>query len=254
MEKKNQILADHKLVKKKLKPPLFHAFQNWETQFNEVPYLYKVLPEIVWQGFLNQKYGVAVASTITMKLLDTINEARNFEKGKLFCMISNFELLTENQIDKVLGKLFLDSDYKKIIEAILPFMRMFPECPLKVLLYNPLSESTKDDVEYVKFVIMPLLNKTSKEATFLLANTIFYAFQMDILKVTADSKLLNLNQIEFYPDTEESKMIASALRASINMFVQKDSFIIEVSDKWQNYFWNQAYKLEPNNIDNLYFG
>lgn len=252
METKKKILSDHKLVKKKLEPPFFHSLPGWKTNFNEVPYLYKVLPELVWQGFLNDKYGVPVASNITMKLLEIIHAARNFEKGKLFCMISNFELLTEKEIDKVLAKLFLDSDYKKIVDGILPFMRMFPECPLKVLLYNPLSEPTAEDLTYVKSVIKPLLNKTTKEATFVLANAIYYAFQMDILKVHADSKLLNLKQIEFYPDTEESQMIASSLRASINMFVQKGAFI-EVSDKWQNYFWNQAYKLEPHNIDNLYF-
>lgn len=252
MESKKKILADHKLVKKKLEPPFFHLLPEWKTQFNEVPYLYKVLPELVWQGFLNEKYGVPVASTITMKLLDAINVARNSEKGKLFCMISNFELLTPKDIDKVLGKLFLDRDYKKIVDAILPFMRMFPECPLKVLFYNPIKEPTAEDISYVKSVIKPLLNKTSKEATFALANAIYCAFQMDILKVNADSKLLNLNQIEFYPDTEESQMIASSVRASINMFVLNGSFI-EVSQKWQTYFWNQAYKLEPYNIDNLYF-
>jgi len=252
METKKKIFSDHKLVKKKLEPPFFHSLPGWKKNFIEVPYLYKVLPELVWQGFLNDKYGIPVASSITLKLLEIIRAARNEEKGKLFCMISNFELLTEKEIDKVLAKLFLDPDYKKIVDAILPFMRIFPECPLKVLLYNPLSEPTENDLAYVKSVIKPLLNKTTKEATFVLANTIYFAFQMDILKVSSDSKLLNLKQIEFYPDTEESQMIASSLRASINMFVQKGQFI-EVSDKWQNYFWNRAYKLEPHNIDNLYF-
>jgi hypothetical protein len=252
MVTKKKILSDHKLVKKKLQPPFFHSFPGWKTQFNEVPYLYKVLPELVWQVFLNDKYGVPVASSITLKLLEIIRIARHEEKGKLFCMISNFELLTEKEIDKVLAKLFLDNDYKKIIDAILPFMRMFPDCPLKVLLYNPLSKPTKEDLVYVKSVIQLLLDKTSKEATFVLANAIYYAFQMDVLKVHADSKLLNLNQIEFYPDTEESQIIASSLRASINLFVQ-DGVFIKVSNNWQNYFWNQAYKLEPHNIDNLYF-
>lgn len=252
MESKKKILADHKLIKKKLEPPFFHSLPEWKTQFNEVPYLYKILPELVWQGFLNEKYGVPVASTITMKLLNVIHLARNSEKRKLLCLISNFELLTPKEIDKVFGKLFLDSDYKKIVEAILPFMRMFPECPLKVLLYNPITEPTAEDISHVKSVIKPLLNKTSKEAIFALANVIYYAFQMDILKVHADSKLLNLKQIEFYPDTEESQLVASSLRASINMFVQNGAFI-EVSEKWQTYFWNQAYKLEPFNIDNLYF-
>ncbi len=248
-ERKNKILKDHKLVGKKLLPPFLHSFPG---QFNESPYLNKVLPEIIWQGFLIEKFGVPVASSITLKLLEEIQSARNFEKSKLFCFISNFELLSQNQIDRILGKLFLDSDYKKIIEAILPFIRTFPECPLRALLYNPIAECNDEDITHVKSIIKPLLDKSSKEATFVLANTIYFAFQMDILKVPEDSKLLNLNQIEFYPDNEESKIIASLLRASINIFVQQDIFI-EVSEKWQKYFWNQAYKREPHNIDNLYF-
>lgn len=252
MGTKKKILEDHKLVKKKLEPPFFHSFSGWKTNFIEVPYLYKVLPELVWQGFLNDKYGVPVASRITIKLLEIIRVARNEEKGKLFCMISNFELLTEKEIDNILGKLFLDPDYIKIIDAILPFIRIFPECPLKVLLCKPLSEPTENDLAHVKKIIKPLLNKISKEATFMMANTLYFAFKMDVFKVHADSKLLKLKEIEFYPDTEESLLIAGILRASINIFVQKEMFI-KISDKWQNYFWNQAYKLEPNNIDNLYF-
>ena len=252
MATKKKILADHKLVNKKLEPPLFHSLPGWKTNFNEVRYLYKVLPELVWQGFLNDKYGVTVAFSITLKLLEIIRAARNEEKVKLFCMISNFELLTEKEIDKVLEKLFLDPDYKKIVDGILPFMRIFPECPLKVLFNNPLSEPTENDLTYVKSVIKPLLNKLTKESTFVFANTIYFAFQMDILNDHPDSKLWNLNQIEFYPDTEESQKIAEILRATINIFVQEE-LIIEVSEKWQNYFWNQAYKLEPHNIDNLYF-
>lgn len=253
MKKRSKILGDHKLVNKKLKPPFFHLLSELKTQLNEVPYLYKVLPEIVWQGFLNAKYGVPVASSITLKLLEIIRVVRNKEKDKLFCMISNFELLTKEEGDRVLATLCLDSDYKKIVNSILPFLKLFPDCPLKALIYNPISEPMKEDLVYVKSVIKPLLDKSTKEATFVLANTTYYAFQMDMLKVDAESSLLNLNQIEFYPDTEESQMIASSLRAAINMFVQDGPFI-EVSNRWQNYFWNQAYKLEPFNIDNLYFG
>lgn len=251
MAKKKKILDDHKLIKKKLLPPLFHLLPGWETQFMETPYLYKVLPEIIWQGFLNDKWGVSVTSRITYKLLEEIERARNFEKGKLFCFISNFELLTSKQLDFIIGRLFLDSDFKKIIEGLSSFIRVFPECPLKVLFHTSIAEPTNKDVEYVKRVLTLLLNKLSKEATFMLANTVYYAFQMDVLKVTEGSTLLELPKVQFYPDTEESKMIASYLRATINPFVQGP--FIQVSNKWQNYFWNQAYKYEPFNIDNLYF-
>ncbi len=167
-------------------------------------------------------------------------------------MISNFTLLEEKEVDSILGTLFLDSDYKKILDALLPFIRVFPECPLKVLFYNSVSESTEEDLTYVKSVIRPLLDKTTKESTLVLSNAIYYTIQMGFLAIGANNKLANLNQIKFYPDTEESQMVASSVRASINIFVKNDNFI-KVDKSWQTYFWNQAYRFEPYNIDSLYF-
>jgi len=246
---KSKILSDHKQVGKKLLPPFLHSFPG---QFNESPYLYKVLPEIIWQGFLNDKYGIKESVEITLYLLNTIREATNLEKGKFFCFISNFETLDEKQIDKILSRLFLNGNYKKLTEAIQPFITVFPECPLKKILYNAIPEYSENDLQYVKNVMNKLLNKTGKETTLILANTIYCANQMGILHVTKDSCFLHMDEVVNYPDTEESKKIASFLRASINPFVVNDTFVFQNSD-WSKYFWNRAYKLEPFNIDNLYF-
>ncbi len=237
-------------MRKKLQPPFFHALPGWQKHFNEVPYLYKIFPEIIWQGFLNEKYGVRVASTITLKLLKIIQVARQFEEGYFFCFISNFELLTPNQIDEIKTNLFLDADYKKINEALLPFIKVFPECPLSKLQYSSPPKYNDADLMYVKSIFTPMLNKLSKEATFTLASVIYYAFELDMLHVAKDSMLLKLNQIHHYPDTEESEQIASTLRATANFLVH-ENFLIKKSE-WQKYFWNRAYKLEPYNIDNLY--
>lgn len=249
MKDKSKILSDHKQVGKKLLPPFLHSFPG---QFNESPYLYKVLPEIIWQGFLNDKYGIKNSVEITMYLLNTINDATHLEKGKLFCFISNFETLNEKQIDKILSHFFLNDNYKKLVEAITPFINVFPECPLNKILYNAISEYSENDLQYVKYITNKLLNKTSKEATLILANTIYCANQMGVLHVTKDSCFLHMDEVINYPDTEESKKIASFLRASINPFVDNDTFVFQNSH-WSKYFWNRAYKIEPFNIDNLYF-
>lgn len=249
MKDKSKILSDHKQVGKKLLPPFLHSFPG---QFNESPYLYKVLPEIIWQGFLNDKYGIKNSVEITMYLLNTISEATNLDKGKLCCFISNFETLDEKQIDKILSRFFLNYNYKKLVEAITPFINVFPECPLNKILYNAIPEYSENDLQYVKNITSKLLNKTSKEATLILANTIYCANQMGVLHVTKDSCFLHMDEVINYPDTEESKKIASFLRASINPFVGNDTFVFQNS-YWSKYFWNRAYKLEPFNIDNLYF-
>ncbi len=231
---------------------MLDVFPGWQVHNNEVPYLYKVMPEILWQAFLNERYGVKETVEITMYLLETIRDATNLEKGKLYCFISNFELLNEKQIDKILAHFFRNPNYKKIEEAIRPFINVFPECPLSKLFYNPTPEFSQNDLEHVKNIINKMLSKMEKEATFCLANIIYYAFQMNVLKVNRDSELFKLNEIEHYPETEESKKLASFLRASINPFVANDNFVLQKSN-WSKYFWNRAYQLDPYNIDDLYF-
>ncbi len=252
MKNKNKILSDHKQVGKKLLPPFLHSFPSWQTQFSETPYLYKVLPEIIWQGFLNDKYGIKNSVEITMYILETIRETTDLKKGRLFCFISNFETLNDKQIDKILSCFFMNSNYKKFVEAITPFINVFPQCPLNKILYNAIPEYSESDLQHVKNIINKLLNKKSKEATLILANTIYCANQMDVLHITKDSCFLHMDEIVNYPNTEESKKIAGFLRASINPFVVNDTFILQNSH-WAKYFWNQAYKLESFNIDNLYF-
>lgn len=246
---KSKILSDHKQVGKKLLPPFLHSFPG---QFRESSYIHKVLPEIIWQGFLNDKCGIRKSVEVTLHLLKTIREAINLENGKLLCFISNFETLDERQIERILSLLFLSDNYKRLIEAIGPFVRVFPECPLSKILYKAIPEHSESDLRYVKDIMSRLLSKTSKEATLVLANTIYCANQMGVLHVTKDSCFLHMDEVINYPETEESKKIASFLRASINPFIGNDTFVLQNSN-WSKYFWNRAYALEPFNIDNLYF-
>ncbi|PKP06789.1 MAG: hypothetical protein CVU10_04310 [Bacteroidetes bacterium HGW-Bacteroidetes-5] len=246
---KKKILSDHKQVGKKLLPPFLNSFPR---QLYDSPYLCKVLPEIIWQGFLNDKYGIKNSVDITLYLLHAIHEATKLEKGKLFCFISNYEILDEKHIDKIRSRLFFNNNYKKFLEAIQPFISVFPECPLRKIFYNKIPEYSKKDLQYVKNITKKLLNNDSKETTLILANTFYFANQMGVLHLTKDSCLLNMDEVINYPDTGESKKIASFLRASINPFVGNDIYIYQNS-MWSKYFWNRAYQLEPFNVDNLYF-
>lgn len=243
----NKILSDHKMVGKKLVPPLL---QN--HQFNELPYINNILPEIIWQGFLIEKYGVKSSVELSLFLLTTIRDSANIESGKLFCFISNFETLNKTQVDKIVSQLSSNKNYNKILDALRPFLNVFPECPLNKILQNNISDYSKQDLEYVKMVTTQLLDKNSKETTLVLANTIYCANQMGVLKVTKDSCFLRMDEVFNYPNTEESKKIASFLRATINPIVGNDTFVFQNSN-WSKYFWNRAYKLEPFNIDNLFF-
>lgn len=246
-----KVLSDHKMVKKKLIPPMLQEKPGYDIKHIDVSYIDRVLPEIIWQAFLNDKLGVTKGSQISLELLKEIQSILGVDKCKLFCFISNFELLTKSQIDSLNSVLFLNEGFKEIKEAILPFIKVFPDCPLNVLYHEKIPKFNDDDLNYVKSIISSILDKTSVVSTHSLSNTFYYAFQLERIKVHKESSLLKLQEIQFYPDTEISLMVAGSLRASINMFF-RDEFII-ADGKWRNYFWNRAHQIEPNNINNLYF-
>lgn len=246
-ESKNKILSDHKMVGKKLIPPFLHSFN-----FSELPYVHNILPEIIWQGFLLNKFGIKHSVELTLFLQNTIQDFAKTEKGKLFCFISNFETLSDSQVENIISGLSTIGYYKKIIEALTPFLNVFPECPLNKIFKINSTKFSKEELDYVKTITNQLINKKSKETTLILANTVYCANQIGVLHVTKDSCFLHMDEIINYPNTEESKKIASFLRASINPFVGNGTFVFQNSH-WLKYFWNRAYKLEPFNIDNLYF-
>lgn len=225
---------------------------DWDKQYTNVSYIDKVLPEIIWQAFLNDKLGVTRGSHISLKLFKEIESILGVDKGKLFCFISNFELLTKAQIDSLVGVLFLDEDFKEIKEAILPFIKVFPECPLKVLYHEQISKFSDKDLDYVKSIINSILDKTSVISVHSLSSIIYYAFQLERIEVHKESSLLKIQEIKYYPETEVSRIVAGMVRASVNAFFQSDIFIVNDSE-WRNYFWNRAHQIEPNHIDNLYF-
>ena len=112
MKHRKRVLSDHKLIGKKLKPPIFQAFKDWETNFQETSYLDYVLSEIIWQAILNNAYGLTIASNITLKFLKEIQNHKPANNLRLFSLISNYETLTKEQLDLILNALKDDNEFK----------------------------------------------------------------------------------------------------------------------------------------------
>lgn len=248
MSKQKKILADHKLVNKKLKPPIMQGLPGWETHFIEVPYIDKVLPEIIWISILNDKHGVTTASDLTLNLLKAIDESFGEKSSTLFSFLSNFETLHDTQISHVKRKCLDELSY--INDSLSSFYRVFPDCPLIALDQKGPGPIDSHDIEYIKQILDKLLDKVGKETTFSLSTVIYHAFELHRLTAFKDASILKLNKIHLYPTTEESKIIASTIRSTVNMFIGSEHFLVNDS-KWSKYFWNRAHAIAPNNIDSL---
>ena len=96
-------------------------------------------------------------------------------------------------------------------------------------------------------MLLLLVDKTSTESTFLLANSLYFLMINGKMKVTKDSLLAKLPLIQDYPNSEISKMIASAVRATSNLMFNKP-IIERKNNTWVNYFWNRGLELEACEI------
>jgi hypothetical protein len=74
------------------------------------------------------------------------------------------------------------------------------------------------------------------------ANGVYIAFVTGKLQVAPGLSLANFPAIEKYPETEESRRVASGVRMAVNMFI---GMAEQSPNDWQKYFWNRGLELEP---------
>tara|TARA_R110001606_G_scaffold62165_1_gene144904 strand:- start:1463 stop:2197 length:735 start_codon:yes stop_codon:yes gene_type:complete len=242
-----KVLEDHKLVKKKLQPPIFNSFKGWKSEFIEISYINKIVPEIVWIAYLNNFIRVPKTVELISYLIENINNTKSASEYSQNLFISNYEKINIKEIKTLEGEKF-----KYLKEQIRSFINIHPECPInKIFNIKPEKPNASEITEYKKILNL-LLDKTSILSVHTLSNIVYHLIDNKNLSVGQDSIFVELNKIKDYPKTMFSKKLASSIRASLNPIMCNDNFVLQES-QWQKNFWNNTYKLEPYKIENIYF-
>ena len=232
-----RILSDHKKVGKKLIPPLLSVIG--ESDFS---YVKKGIPQIIWLSLLIEKLGLKKGTELAVDFAKIIDELEI--KKDVPYYISWFTDINETDEKLIKDKLRLHNVYDKINIALSDLLNVYPDCPL-----NKIFESKKFDnsnIETIKKLLISLYNKQSKEATFSLANAVHLMGVCGKLQMTKKTEIRDFNNIIDYPETDDSRMIASFVRATTNLMLSDQ--IIENSNEWVSYFWNRGLELEPCEI------
>ncbi|MBR9917496.1 hypothetical protein GYB29_07410 [bacterium] len=239
-KKKKQILSDHKKQGKKLVPPLLtignHNFISWVD---------KVLPELLWMACIIDYCDLKKGIEICISVAEAAQSAQNVEKNNWFAPVSTYSKLSKPQ-QKKMSKILADKEQLKSIQhALKPLAFFYPDFPLSFVFGNEQIQIKEQEVVLQEFkrMLLPLYDKTSKEATYIQANAIFLLFQAERLKVPSGSSLTQINEISNYPDTDLSRMVASSIRASINTFFGNE-LMHDIDSNWCEYFWNRGMELE----------
>lgn len=231
---RKKILTDHKKVGTKLVPPLLSVMGE-----SDYSYVEKGIPQIIWIALLNKKFGLKTGTSISLEFVQIIDSLKL--KKDVPYNISWFSDTKNEDISKIKDDLKLAKVFDKIRDGLGPLLNVYPKCPLsKIFGFQNYSD---DDISIIKETLIELYDKYSRESTFALANTVYYMGMCKKLHIVKNSHLENLENLIHYPKTEESKIIASMIRATTNMLLS--DITIKDNKEWVHYFWNRGLELEP---------
>lgn len=251
---KKQLLSDHQKMGKRFIPPMMQFPRedvNWRG---------KVVPEFLWLGLLNERYGVTIGSDLCVMLARAAAQAngvdaREFKKKfgqspkQWFATTSSYDSLTDKQRRDIVKKYMTARQRNLIYEALSPLISFYPHCPFKFLFDDVPSNDGKEELIRFKSLLSQLFDKYTEPATFMLAGAVLIGFCTNRLRVIVNddrqsediSSLANFPAVQNYPHTEQSRAVAAGIRGSVYSLCGFDS----ESQEWCDYFWNRGLELEP---------
>lgn len=248
---RKSVLSDHQRVGRRFIPPMLQ-FGNLQG----ISISQRIIPELFWMALLNDYYGWQGGAELSLSLaraaaLATGISPDEFKKPdgqapkELFATTSAFRTLTEEQKGQLIRSLKLSFKWESLVRGLSPLVSLYPECPLAFLFEGARLTRTKEDLAYVKGVLKELFDKYTKQSVSMFANAIYIAFCTNKLRVFEGSLLSKFPAIQDYPETEESRAIAAAIRASVY------SFFSDTPPEWGIEFWNKGLELEPCDYDGV---
>lgn len=223
------LLSDHKKIGKKLVPPMMQIGSLRLTSWMDTG-----LPECVWLAVLHEELGLGEGIKTAVELC----KAASRIEPTTFVVVSDFEALSFgawHELRASFGPML-----EKVCTALSRFFRVYPECPIAKLCDAPVQQPSESDTQWIKALLSSMFDKASRPSTMALATFVYVQMAQGRLFIQPGSALSKLPDVEQYPDTPESRRIASAVRATVNTFAGRIEKPI-----WPRYFWARNFALEP---------
>lgn len=230
------MLESHKRIGKRLVPPLAEI-----GPLNEVPWVDRLLPELLWIGLLNAEHGLATGALVCAEVARAAKpELKELDQNAILCLTSSFALFRQGQLARIRERLESARVLSDFQVAISPLCGAYPKCPLAGLTRGI------DDVESatakIREVLPSLFNRWDEAATFVQIHAVYMTFMQERLSVSPDTSFANFPAVEAYPRTAESRQIAAGCRGVVNMLLSDSLNDGEMS--WPGDFWNRGLELE----------
>lgn len=233
-----KVLSDHKRKGKRFIPPILQL----ETKVNtEIRWKYWI-PEFIWLSMIIHNRGMLKSIKFIERVTELLNNT-DTKKLKWFMPLSYYDRLNSEK-KQYIKEILTKNDILNSLKDDLYFLNLFyNDFPLKFLFSgNELNENFIKLDQY-KIIISELYNKNSVISVNTLFLTIHSFTYYNKINVYKGFELPDLNSIFTYPDSEDSRILASFIRSTIPFIY--DNYRNEINDSttvpWVKSFWDQNF-------------
>ena len=213
-------------------------------EFNGVNWLEEILPEIIWIGLLQNKFGLRLGNKLALQVSETTNELLSARGHKKWLATSScYTELSEEEKTEVKEKINKLGFLNHYEQAFSLFAFLYPKFPLAFLVSDRNDTENILDHSEFKIYLSSLYDRTNATTVFMQATAVDMAFQSGILTCSPQTSLAKFPEIANYPNTEISKKVASAILSTLNSFFGNKN-IFPSTDEWRKYFWNRGLQIE----------
>ncbi|MFZ1424804.1 MAG: hypothetical protein WAS55_13355 [Saprospiraceae bacterium] len=229
------------IKKKKKLVPEFLNFVGGE--FPGISWQGQKIPELIWIGFLINTIGLKKTIGLIIEYHKIFSEVVSDKKLNPF-LLSSTENISKEEAQFIKENLQEKNILFELENALIEFFLLFPECPLNKLFNKPPLKEL--NVIQLKNLITELSDRHSNLTIYTFGAVIYASIYLGKINVPHSSSLSNFAPLNEYPNTDASKILASSIRASINIYF--DDHLYNFSNIWIKYFWNRCYSFEPAKI------
>lgn len=206
----------------------------------ELSWVNTILPELFWIALLIQMNGEKIAINTALALCKACSEVKEPNDFPFYGNMSLFTIHSDEEKKAIIMKLSF-RERKILSESLEPLLTLYPQNPLNYLLREKRHSEDRDYKMIVSETIKEMFDKTTRLSIETQAALMYFGFESGKFHVFDGLMLANFPEVQNYPDTELSKMVAAAIRSSTPIFISHQ--LEKTGDKWSYYFWNRGLEI-----------
>jgi Family of unknown function (DUF5677) len=246
--RRQRVLRDHTQKGKQFLPP----FLSMKVPMTAIDWVGEFVPDFLWLGLLIHKFGPNTGLGLATELAKRTLKNRPGTKKRIYSFSSAYERISIRAAEKVRGELAAEGYLDHLREGLYPLFSLYPTTPLAFLFEGPGMEdpqmSVDESLGVLKYVTGQLIERTTRLSAITQTAAVAILASTGKLHVQPDSPMANLEAILDYPDNEESQILASCVRASVNGLGGPMSGDVMARTKWPERFWRQGYQVSVCDI------